>query len=412
MSAGEPVPPLSQWRALPEPHRGLDAVVVVPARNEEARIGPALRALAAQRGLDGAPLLHRRYEVLVLVNNSEDGTAAAVARVAREHPTLALRAIDATLEPTQANIGFVRRQLMDEALRRLSRADASPRAVIASTDGDSRVAPDWLAAQLAEVAAGADVVGGRIVGDPGDAPHARDRAVLRAQRRDLAHALMRSRLESVWLPDEADPWPRHHQHFGASLAVTVRAYVDVGGVPLVPFLEDEALAAALRRHDWRMRHSLRVRVSTSSRLDGRAEVGYAWQLRQWADRTSDFHDPLVERAGSWIAGLAALAELRRRRAAGERGDLALDARLQVPCGLSESLLGAGGPFGAMREAVARERQVAVSAASGAMLPLSASLADLRIATRALRSRLEGTLSLETRVRARTLIDARRLSVVT
>ena len=31
-----------------------------------------------------------------------------------------------------------------------------------------------------------------------------------------------------------DPWPRHYQHFGASLAVTADAYRRAGGLPPVP----------------------------------------------------------------------------------------------------------------------------------------------------------------------------------
>lgn len=374
-----PVAPLPHWRALPPPRHGLTAIVVVPARNEAARIGQALEALATQRDLAGEALPHSAFEILVLVNNSDDGTAAIARLVARDHPALVCHVVEAALEAPQANVGYVRRQLMDAGLDRLRRAGGSPRAVIASTDGDSRVAPDWLAAQLAAIDAGADAVGGRIVGEPVDASLL---GVRRAQRVDLAHALLRSRLESALLPDAADPWPRHHQHFGASLAVTARAYADVGGVPTVPFLEDEALVQALRRRDWAVRHCPRVRVGTSSRFDGRAEVGLAWQLRQWADRTSEYHDAMVEPAGSWIEGLGALAELRRRRTTGAAGDPMLDARLGVATGVSASLLAAGGPFGAMRETVEQLRREALVACGG-LVPLSIDLPDLRAACRRL-----------------------------
>ncbi len=61
-----------------------------------------------------------------------------------------------------AHVGHARRLLKDDACHRLLRL-GRPRGVIASTDGDSRVAPTWLAATLAEIAHGADAVGGRIV---------------------------------------------------------------------------------------------------------------------------------------------------------------------------------------------------------------------------------------------------------
>lgn len=46
---------------------------------------------------------------------------------------------------------------MDEAHRRLDFL-GTKKGVIISTDGDSEVAPTWIAANLYEVAAGADVV--------------------------------------------------------------------------------------------------------------------------------------------------------------------------------------------------------------------------------------------------------------
>lgn len=39
----------------------------------------------------------------------------------------------------------------------------------------------------------------------------------------------------------ADPWPRHHWHFGASLALTARAYRCVGGLPMVRYPGNKAL---------------------------------------------------------------------------------------------------------------------------------------------------------------------------
>ncbi|MEJ7661828.1 MAG: hypothetical protein WKG07_20740, partial [Hymenobacter sp.] len=61
------------------------------------------------------------------------------------------------------------------------------------------------------------------------------------------------------------------QHFGASLALTARAYRRVGGLPVVRYLEDEALCQQLRRHDLRLRHSPRVVVHTSARQCGRVD---------------------------------------------------------------------------------------------------------------------------------------------
>ena len=198
---------------------------------------------------------------------------------------------------------------MNEACRRLRRSAGSGRrvGVIASTDGDTRVAPDWIAATLAEVASGADAVGGRIVtADDTAWPPGLERLA----RRDDAYQRLRSRLEHVIDPDEADPWPRHHQHFGASLAITVDAYRRVGGLPPEPFLEDEALVRALRRHDLRMRHSERVSVVTSSRRRGRVAVGLSWQLREWAARAAASEDAVVDDPAQWARVIATRRRLR------------------------------------------------------------------------------------------------------
>ncbi len=48
------------------PSRDLQACVIVPARNEEELLPLALRALAGQKSLDGAPLPRSSYEVIVL----------------------------------------------------------------------------------------------------------------------------------------------------------------------------------------------------------------------------------------------------------------------------------------------------------------------------------------------------------
>jgi len=163
--------------------------------------------------------------------------------------------------------------------------------IIASTDADTRVAPTWLAHIEAEIAAGADAVGGRIFTEM------RGRALQplrRIQTADAAYRLLCARLEGLLDPAPADPWPRHHQHFGASLALTAGAYRQVGGLPEVRFLEDEALCQALRRHDLKVRHSPAVQVPTSARRQGRVEVGLSWQLREWLHMSRQQREPHVD----------------------------------------------------------------------------------------------------------------------
>lgn len=281
--------------------------MIIPVRNEARRLPATLRALAAQVGFGGAPFDPRRYEVIVLANNCTDASADAVRRFAARQPHLAIYVVEARFPRHVSHVGHARACLMNEACERLART-AGDGGVIASTDGDTQVAPDWLAATLAEVAAGAEAVGGRIVtGDDSALPP----ALMRLARRDETYQRLRVRLEHALDPDQADPWPRHHQHFGASLAVTVRAYRRVGGLPPEPFLEDEALYQALRRHDLNVRHSDRVSVVTSSRRAGRVAVGLSWQLREWAARAAANEDARVADPARWADTIVLRRRLRR-----------------------------------------------------------------------------------------------------
>ncbi|OUJ72391.1 glycosyltransferase [Hymenobacter crusticola] len=266
------------------------ACVVVPAKNEAARLPQTLAALAAQVDFAGQPLDPRSFEVIVLANNCDDATAATARRFAQARPWLAIHVVEITLPAAEAHVGRARRLLMDEACRRLEHT-GNANTFLASTDADTHVAPTWLAAIRAELGAGNDAVGGRILTNTRRTARC---AVHHQHLRDATYRILRARLESLVDPDPADPWPRHHQHFGASLALTPQAYRHVGGLPVVPYLEDEALYQALRRHDLRVRHSPIVQVTTSDRQTGRVAVGLSWQLRQWALLHQQRQEPCVE----------------------------------------------------------------------------------------------------------------------
>lgn len=273
--------------ALTRPLAELLCSVIIPAKDEAANLPASIAALAMQVDLQGRPLPPESYEVILLANNCQDDTVGVARRLGALYPNLVLHVAEITLPPATAHVGRARRLLMDEAAQRLISVGRT-NGIIASTDADTCVSPTWLASIQAEVAAGADAVGGRILMMPDAACSTR-----RIHLRDTAYRLLAARLENVVDPDPADPWPRHHQHFGASLALTAAAYQRVGGLPEVRFLEDEALYQALRRHDLRVRHSPTVQVATSARQDGRAEVGLSWQLRQWAALGLRQEEPFV-----------------------------------------------------------------------------------------------------------------------
>ena len=149
--------------------------------------------------------------------------------------------------------------------------------MIASTDADSRAAPDWISATQSALL-GADAVGGRVTLDPAQRA-ALPYRVRRAFLRDIAYRRAVCELDALLDPVPHDPFPRHHQHYGASFAVRARDYELCGGLPPLESSEDVALYYALLRAGRRVRHAPEVRVQTSARLDGRAARGMADALR-------------------------------------------------------------------------------------------------------------------------------------
>lgn len=389
-------------RQLPAPAAGLQACVIIPAKDEAHHLPATLAALAAQTELTGTPLPAGCLEVIVLANNCDDCTAAVVRQFAGCYPALAVHVAELQLPGELAHVGQARRLLMDAAAQRLE-ATAGPTGLILSTDADTLVAPNWLAACRAEVAAGAVAVGGRILTSPGtleveptelayvdadaEAATATDLvSVRRTQLRDATYHLLRNQLESLLDPCQHDPWPRHHQHFGASLAITVAAYSQVGGLPVVRYLEDEALWRALCRQDLPVRHSPRVQVRTSARQQGRVEVGLSWQLREWTAHAQEQREPEVDCPRQ----LAALWQARRELRAWWQGqsqptpagfrEWAL--MLGVQAGEMHHKLKAAQTFGEFWFWVLGTRASAVLAQPyGTQVPLSEALAWLREAVR-------------------------------
>ncbi|MBC6697488.1 glycosyltransferase family 2 protein [Hymenobacter puniceus] len=363
------------WKHLAPPTATLSVCVIIPAKDEASQLPETLAALANQVDEQGQPLPYTSYEVLVLANNCHDHTAAVVRNFAHANPLMAVQVVEATLVAPEAHVGRARRLLMDEACRRLEQTIGAC-GIIASTDADTRVAATWLAAIQEEVKAGADAVGGRIYPEA----TSEEVCVRRTHLQDARYRLLRARLETLVDPDPADSWPRHHQHFGASLALTVAAYRQVGGLPVVPYLEDEALWQVLRRHDLRLRHSPKVCVSTSGRHQGRVEVGLSWQLREWASMLHQQRQPYVESGASLAAEWQARRQLRqlwaniRAHAVRVPHCVQLAAALSVPAsGLARELVAAPS-FGALWEWVMHHR---ARWRRQRLVPLTQAIAELR-----------------------------------
>ncbi|MGE0066157.1 MAG: glucosyl-3-phosphoglycerate synthase [Solirubrobacterales bacterium] len=255
---------------LAPPAPSLRVAVVVPAHNEEERIGACLDALAVQRGVTPDA-----YEVIVVLDACEDGTAAAVAAAVERWPRLRL----ATIASPGRGVGSARAGGLDVACARLESVGAE-RGLLASTDADSRVAPDWIARQLAALAAGAEAVGGEIELDPGEAGLLPP-AVIAQRERDLAE---RTRAAAA-------RGPAAHPHFsGASLGVTPLAYRRAGGMRALAALEDQELEDRLAAVGVVIHRPREIRVVTAARTGGRAERGLArdLELARWlAERCYD-----------------------------------------------------------------------------------------------------------------------------
>ncbi len=307
-------------------HPRCNACVVIPARDEAIGLPRTLDALAAQQTPDGRRLDPATWEVIVLANNCTDATADvarawAAQQAADGHP-ITLHVAERHLPHEQAHIGVARRLLMDEAAQRLLR-NGRQRGIIVSTDADTLAEPGWLAAIRHEIDAGADAVGGRILVRTDDLPPT-DCATTNADRRTLqnAHRARRAHLHDIMFralvdelrarldPQPFDPLPRHFQHFGPSIAVTVDIYQRVGGMPILPWHEDVAFANRLRAADARLRHSPQVRVRTSARQSDRIGFGFAAQLDQWSGMQPGHDAQLVRNPQSLVVRFSTMHLLR------------------------------------------------------------------------------------------------------
>ena len=240
--------------------------ICVPARNESDRLPVLLNALARQ---DAEPPL----QVALLLNNTEDESAAFANIFARSHDgRLKLVVVEKTFSEPLAHAGSARRAAMDLGAELLDGDEG----VLISTDADCRPPRTWVRANLAAMAIDR-VVGGRIVLDEREAVDPRLRAV-------------RARLDRYWaqvraIEDAIDPcpWdqpPRHGDHTGASLAMTVGLYRRAGGVPVMASGEDRALVEHARAVGGRLVHPRSVWTRASARLHGRAQGGMASDLHR------------------------------------------------------------------------------------------------------------------------------------
>jgi hypothetical protein len=231
-------------------------VVVVPVRDEEARVGPCLDAIDhAVRRLHAHPLSGDATSVwpvptvhtVVALDSCTDGTA----RIVRRHTGVEPVVTDA------GRVGAARALGVRTGLA--LGGEPLGQVWIANTDADSRVPADWLTHQLDLAHEGADVVCGLVDIDPTDCGRA-------------TYAMWASRYRRV------DGHPHIH---GANLGIRGDAYAAVGGFGSTAAAhEDVDLVRAARAQGRAVVASRLATVTTSGRTHGRVgEEGFAAFLR-------------------------------------------------------------------------------------------------------------------------------------
>ena len=276
--------------------------VAVPAHDEADRLPRLVRALSAQ----GRPL-----RLTVLLNNCSDASAAALANALAEAPNVDGHGVAMTLPAPFANAGCARRLALDAARARAV-ADGVPigRLALLTTDADAEPAPDWVAANLAALDRGADLVGGRISAFADEEERLGANVLVRARQLSAFQDDL-TRIECLIDPVPHDPWPRHHDTLGASLAIRGSIYARIGGAPVRAAAEDLALAEEVRLHGGNVRRCPGVRVTVSARIEGRAEGGMAQTLRGWIEDAARGRAMDVEAPWVSIARMYERACLRR-----------------------------------------------------------------------------------------------------
>ncbi len=280
----DPVSPGVRPLRLPKLAPACRLSVTVPAKNEAAYIEATLEALYLQVDDADGPLDPGCYEVILLANNCTDATAAVARAYARARPDFRLHVVERQLDPEIACVGTARRLMMEAAARRLP-----PAGILCTTDADTLVDKRWVHATLRAFDRGARAVGGRII-----VPRGARTGYRKIYLQDVTYRLLQSRLESIIDPSSEDPWPRHFQQYGPSMAVRVDAYHKCGGMPPLRAIEDVALGWALERIDIPFVHDPAVKVYTSDRCSDRIEgQAFSHALDEWTNMTEDGRKPVV-----------------------------------------------------------------------------------------------------------------------
>lgn len=221
--------------------------IVVPARNEQARIRRCLKSVLAAADASEA----RAIRVVVVADSCTDRTASIAEHVLKDRGRVI--AVDA------GSPGTARRLGTDAVLRELGDVEHT-HLWLANTDADGYVPVDWIQTQLRMANEGAMAVAG-IVAVDSFRVHGAKGAEIFGRHYTLN-------------PDGTHP----HVH-GANMGVRADVYLDAGGWSDIRVGEDHCLWNRVQQRGWAVRSSTRSFVTTSGRLRGRARGGFADTLR-------------------------------------------------------------------------------------------------------------------------------------
>ncbi|HEC53864.1 MAG TPA: glycosyltransferase family 2 protein [Gammaproteobacteria bacterium] len=210
--------------------------ILIPVHNEEALLGECLEAALIAARHPG--LLGESVQILVVLDSCSDASGAIAQTFAVQR-----------LEVQARNVGHVRgvgaRHLLNQGARWIS-----------CTDADSRVAPDWLVAQLA---LNADAVCGTVTVD--------------TWSEGFDSAAQIRYLQGYQACDG-------HRHIhGANLGISAGAYIRAGGFEPLACHEDVQLVRDLERCGALIAWSHSPQVVTSARLEARAQGGFGDYLK-------------------------------------------------------------------------------------------------------------------------------------
>jgi glycosyl transferase family 2 len=284
----------------PHPRPDLALVsVLVPARNEAARISPCVEALRGQRGV--------ALELLVLDDGSTDGTADRVRTVAGGDPQVRI------LEGKPLPPGWLGKPHACAQLAEAARGE-----VLVFVDADVEVAPDGIAATVALLdEAGLDLV----------CPYPRQRVDTLGER------LVQPLLQWSWLSflplrlAERLPFPSLCAANGQLLACRVDAYWKAGGHEAVrdQVIEDIELGRAFKRAGLRVAIADGTNVATCRMYAGWEELRDGYTKSLWAAFGSPRGAALTVGVLGWlyiVPAVAAVAGIARRDRAAAMGGLA------------------------------------------------------------------------------------------